>query len=85
MIAKRTFLPEIFESEVVCRHNLIFCMNSCKLIDTAWSVTHYVPSIYMNTPLLVCGLKGIISLSTIILDDFISLFIYTLFHTVFDL
>ena len=49
MIAQRTFLPEIFESEVVCRHNLICCMHSCKLIDTSWSVTHYVPSIYMNT------------------------------------
>lgn len=31
---QKTFLPEIFESEAVCRHSLFCCMNSDTLIDT---------------------------------------------------
>lgn len=73
---QKTFLPKIFESEAVCRHSLICCMSSCKLTDIFWSMTHHVPSIYMNTPLSVCGLKGMISVSTIILDDFTFLFAF---------
>lgn len=73
---------DIFESPAVYRHSLICHMNSDKLIDTFWSMTHHVLSIYMNTPLSVCGLKGVISLSTIILDDFTLLFIFILFLTV---
>lgn len=82
---QNTFLPEIFESAAVCRNSLIFWINLNKLIDTLWSVTHHVMSIHMNTPLSVYGLKGVISMSTIILDDFLLRFIFILFHTVFHL
>lgn len=78
---QKTFLPKIFESEAVCRHSLICCMSSCKLTDIFWSMTHHVPSIYMNTPLSVCGLKGMISVSTIILDDF-TFYLHSFSHCV---
>lgn len=49
-------------------------MNSDTLIDTFWYMTYHVVSIYVTTPLLVCRLKGVLGVSTIILDDFIFTF-----------
>lgn len=81
---QKTFLPEIIESEAECRQ-FILLYEFRHANWHFWSVTHHVLSTYMNTPLSVYGLKGVISLSTIILDNFILLFIFILFHTLFYL
>lgn len=82
---QKTFLSKIFESVAECRHSLICRMNSYKLIDAFWSMTHPVTSIYVNAPLSACGLKGVISTSTIILDVFLLLSASIPFYTAFHL
>lgn len=62
---QNTFLPEIVESSAICRQILTHRVNSNKLLDHFWSMTHHGLSIYMNTPLSICGLKGVFSLSTV--------------------
>lgn len=65
--------------------NLICYMNSCKLIDPSWVRDSLCVINLYEYPLSVCGLKGMISLSTIILVDFISLYLHSFSHCVWSI